>query len=60
LLKKKIAGFFNGKEVNENLSSIMELPIERIDHYELLSDALNLARQHNLTVYDALFQAPKL
>ena len=57
LLKKEKAGFLKREEVDEILSSIMELPIERIGHYELLPDALTLARQHNLTVYDALFLA---
>lgn len=29
--------------------------MERVGHYDLMTGALALARQHHLTVYDALF-----
>lgn len=55
LWKKEKAGFIQAADADEILSSIMELPIERAGHYDLMPGALTLARQHNLTVYDALF-----
>ena len=55
LWKKEQAGYLNSSEVDQILSSILELPIEIVGHYDLLSDAVLIARRHNLTIYDALF-----
>ena len=57
LWKKEQAGHLNSSEVDEILFSILELPIETVGHYDLLPDAMLLARRHNLTIYDALFLA---
>ena len=57
LWKKEKAGFFEAFEVDEILSSILELPLEIVGHYTILPDALNIARQFNVTVYDAIFLA---
>ena len=57
LRKKELAKFLKQPEVDDILSAIMALPLETIDHYDLLPDALEIARQKNLTVYDSLFLA---
>ena len=57
LWKKEKAGFLEPFEVDEILSSILELPLEVDGHYAILPDALKIARQYNITVYDAIFLA---
>lgn len=57
LWKKEQAGYLNSSEVNEILLSILELPIEIVGHYDLLPDAMLLARRHSLTIYESLFLA---
>ncbi|RLC13315.1 MAG: hypothetical protein DRH93_22095 [Deltaproteobacteria bacterium] len=57
LWKKEKAGFLESFEVDEILSSILELPLEVDGHYAILPDALEIARQYNITVYDAIFLA---
>ena len=57
LWKKEKAGFLEPVEVDKILSSILELPLEIDGHYAILPDALNIARQYNMTVYDSIFLA---
>jgi predicted nucleic acid-binding protein len=57
LWKKEAAGYLHQSHVDEIISAVLELPIEIIGHYDLLHDALLLARNHSLTVYDSLFLA---
>ena len=57
LLKKERLGFITQTEADEIFHSVLELPFEVYGHYDLLPDALSIARQYNLTVYDALFLA---
>ena len=57
LWKKEQAGYLNSSEVDQILFSILELPIEIVGHYDLLSDAVLMARRRNLTIHDALFLA---
>lgn len=57
LWKKEQAGYIKPYEVDEIISAVLELPIEIIGHYDILLDALFLARHHDLTVYDSLFLA---
>ena len=57
LLKKEQAGYIKETEVDEIMSAVLELPIEVIGHYDILQEALLLARHHDLTIYDSLFLA---
>ena len=57
LWKKEQQGYLTMDEVDEILDAILDLPIESIGHRDLLVDALALARECGLTVYDALFLA---
>ncbi|OGL47033.1 MAG: hypothetical protein A2161_17615 [Candidatus Schekmanbacteria bacterium RBG_13_48_7] len=57
LLKKQRSGSLKESEVDEIMSAFLELPLEVVGHLELLPDALLLARQNDLSVYDALFLA---
>ncbi|OGQ84794.1 MAG: hypothetical protein A2289_17315 [Deltaproteobacteria bacterium RIFOXYA12_FULL_58_15] len=54
LLKKARARFITEAEADEILDSILELPLEIVGHRELLRDALEAARRHQLTAHDAL------
>ena len=55
LWKKESAGYLTEKETDEIVTSILELPIEVVGHYDIIADALKISRKHNLTVYDSLF-----
>ena len=55
--KKEKAGYLNVEETDELISLVLDLPLEVIAHYEMIRDALTLARLTDLTVYDALFLA---
>ena len=57
LWKKESAGHLGRNETDSILAAAMELPVEYVSHYRLVKDALSLARQYGLTVYDALFLA---
>lgn len=57
LWKKEQAGYLTDSEVDEIMAAFLNLPIEIFGHNEILWDALSLARQHSLSVYDALFLA---
>lgn len=57
LRKKEQAKFLEPSEVDETLAAILALPLEIVAHRDLMPDALNLAREKNLTVYDSLFLA---
>ena len=57
LWKKEQAGYIKPSETDEILSAVLELPLEIVGHYDILPDALSMARRHKLTVYDSLFLA---
>jgi predicted nucleic acid-binding protein len=57
LRKKEQAGYLTAQEVDEIVSAFLELPLEVFGHYDILSEALSLARRYSLSVYDALFMA---
>jgi predicted nucleic acid-binding protein len=57
LWKKEQAGYITPDELNHILSAFLELPLKIAGHYDLLPEALIIARRHQLTVYDALFLA---
>ena len=57
LLKKEQAGYLTPLEVDDIMAAFLDLPLEVFGHIDILPDALSLARQHALSVYDALFMA---
>lgn len=57
LWKKEQAGYLTESEVDEIMAAFMNLPFEIFSHYEILPNALSLARDNALSVYDALFLA---
>ena len=57
LLKKEHAGFLTRDESDEIIRNIMRIPMEIIRHRDLLELSLVFARNHGLTVYDAMFLA---
>lgn len=57
LHKKTRAGRLTKEEANEILLAILDLPMEVAGHRAIVGDALDLARRHDLTVYDAIFVA---
>ena len=57
LWKKEQAGHLTSSEVDEIMSAFLDLPLEIFGHYDILSEALSLARRYTLSVYDALFLA---
>ena len=57
LWKKEQAGYIKPSETDEIISAVLELPLEIVGHYNILPDALSLARRHELTIYDSLFLA---
>lgn len=60
LWKKEQQGYLSAEEVETILEAILDLPFEALGHRGLLIDAVALARQNTLTVYDALFLATAL
>ncbi len=57
LRKKESAGFMSEEECDAVLDAVLALPLETVAHRPLVLDALAMARQTGLTVYDALFMA---
>jgi predicted nucleic acid-binding protein len=57
LRKKERAGLLTREETDEILSAILELPLESVPDRDLVAPALEIARNTELTVYDALFIA---
>ncbi len=57
LRRKNQEGLLTGEEMEELLDCILSLPIKLFGHRALIRRAAALAREVNLTVYDALFLA---
>lgn len=57
LLKKERKGLLRRQAVDEIMEAFMELPVDVIGHGDLVTPALAIAREHDLTVYDSLFVA---
>lgn len=57
LNKKRIAGELNSDESDRLLSDLISVPIRLFPHQPIILSALELARDHNLTVYDTLYLA---
>ena len=57
LLKKEHAGFLTKDESDEIIRNIISIPMEVMRHRDILELSLLLARNHGLTVYDAMFLA---
>ncbi len=55
--KKQKAGELIGNESARLLSDLLSLPIRLFPHRPVLLRAFELAREHNLTVYDTLYLA---
>ncbi len=55
--KKERAGVILEPEGDAVLEAVLCLPLQLVSHRALLPDAVRLARQTNVTVYDALFLA---
>lgn len=57
LNKKRKSGELSEKESLQLLSDVLAMPIRLFPHKPLIHRSFNLAKEHNLTVYDALFLA---
>jgi predicted nucleic acid-binding protein len=57
LLKKERAGYLTTEESTAVLGEIADLPLDLVGHRGLLGAAVALARERDLTVYDAVFVA---
>jgi len=57
LHKKVRAEFITCEESDDILASLLDLPFEIVGHRSLLQNAVDVARRHLITVYDALFIA---
>ncbi len=57
LLKKTRQKLLTRQEMDELLGCIISLPIRLFGHKPFLVRAVSLAREHKLTVYDAIFLA---
>jgi predicted nucleic acid-binding protein len=57
VLKKQRLGELNFEESRSLLRDMVSMPIELLPHLPLAQDAYNLALEHELSVYDALFLA---
>lgn len=57
VLKKQRLGELNLEESRSLLRDMVSMPIELLPHLPLAEDAYNLALEHELSVYDALFLA---
>ncbi|RKY25610.1 MAG: hypothetical protein DRP83_06030 [Planctomycetota bacterium] len=55
LLRKKLRGELAGDEAEALLEEIIQLPLRRAGHVEILPRAMELADAEGLSVYDALF-----
>ena len=57
LNKKYLSGELSESESDQLLSDILSVPIRFFPHRPILVRAVELARAHNLTVYDTLYLA---
>jgi predicted nucleic acid-binding protein len=57
LRKKERSGYLSSQECDEVLDELLGLPIELAGHRDLLARAVEISRERELTVYDALFLA---
>jgi predicted nucleic acid-binding protein len=57
LNKKRIAGEINNDEIDRLFSDLLSVPMRLFPHQPLILSAIELARDHNLTVYDTLYLA---
>jgi predicted nucleic acid-binding protein len=57
LLKKARTGELSEEEGQQMLKDIHGMPVRLFGHKDIIFDAYEIGRQHNLTVYDALFLA---
>ena len=57
ILKKNKEGILTLEEMRELLDSISSLPIRLFKHKPIIPRSVELALEHKLTVYDALFLA---
>ena len=57
LNKKNLTGELSESESNQLLSDILTVPIRLFPHRPIIVRAFELAREHNLTVYDMLYLA---
>ncbi len=55
--KKQISGELSGDESDRLLADLLSVPIHLFPHRPLLLRAFELAREHQLTVYDTLYLA---
>jgi predicted nucleic acid-binding protein len=55
--KKQLSGELSESEGDQLLSDILSVPIRLFPHRPILPKAFELARAHNLTVYDTLYLA---
>ena len=55
--KKQLSGELSESEGDQLLSDILSVPIRLFPHRPILPGAFELARAHNLTVYDTLYLA---
>ncbi len=55
--KIRKSGGLNDNESDQLLSNLLSIPIRLFSHQPLIQRAFDLAREHNLTVYDALYLA---
>ena len=55
--KKQLSGELSESEGDQLLSDILSVPIRLFPHRPILPRAFDLARTHNLTVYDTLYLA---
>jgi len=57
ILKKERAALITSAEADEILAALLELPLERVRHFDLLLLAYECAINLNITAYDAIFLA---
>jgi len=55
--KKRKSGEFSNTESDQLLADLLSVPIRLFTHRPILSRAFEMAREHNLTVYDTLYLA---
>ena len=55
--KKRKSEEFNENESDQLLSAILSVPIRLFPHQPVIIKAFEMAREHNLTVYDTLYLA---
>jgi predicted nucleic acid-binding protein len=55
--KKRISGELRDNESNQLLADILSVPVRLFPHRPILLKAFDLARKHQLTIYDTLYLA---